>query len=82
MLYGRGAVDMKGGLACMLAAALEHLTPSAAPVARWRSSITGDEEGAAINGTVEDAGLDARARRAASTIAWLGEPTNPPASAT
>src|ERR1700733_2793039 len=25
MLYGRGAVDMKGGIACFVAAALDHL---------------------------------------------------------
>ena len=30
MLYGRGAVDMKGGIACFLAAALDYLAAAAA----------------------------------------------------
>jgi succinyl-diaminopimelate desuccinylase len=52
MLYGRGAVDMKGGIACMMAAALDHI---AANNGKLRGSIsfliTGDEEGIAVNGT-------------------------------
>jgi|SRR5579862_247180 len=51
-LYGRGAVDMKGGIACMVAAVLDHL---AANSGRAKGSIsfliTGDEEGIAVNGT-------------------------------
>jgi succinyl-diaminopimelate desuccinylase len=51
-LYGRGAVDMKGGIACALAAVLDHL---AARGGKPRGSIsfliTGDEEGIAVNGT-------------------------------
>ena len=53
MLFGRGAVDMKGGIACMIAAALDHL---AAHRGRPKGSIsfliTGDEEGIAVNGSV------------------------------
>jgi succinyl-diaminopimelate desuccinylase len=52
VLYGRGAVDMKGGIACAVAAVLQHL---AARGGKPRGSIsfliTGDEEGVAINGT-------------------------------
>ncbi len=52
LLYGRGAVDMKGGIACMMAAALDHL---AANGGKTKGSIsfliTGDEEGIAVNGT-------------------------------
>jgi succinyl-diaminopimelate desuccinylase len=52
MLYGRGAVDMKGGIACMMAAALDHL---AANGSKTKGSIsfliTGDEESVAVNGT-------------------------------
>ena len=52
-LFGRGAVDMKGGIACSVAAVLDHLA------AQWRQAakgsisflITGDEEGIAVNGT-------------------------------
>jgi succinyl-diaminopimelate desuccinylase len=51
-MYGRGAVDMKGGIACAIAAVLDHL---AAHGGRPRGSIsfliTGDEEGIAVNGT-------------------------------
>ena len=52
-LYGRGAVDMKGGLACALAAVLDHLNANAGKPAKGSISflITGDEEGIAVNGT-------------------------------
>jgi succinyl-diaminopimelate desuccinylase len=53
-LYGRGAVDMKGAVACMVAASLEHL---AARHGKTKGSIsfliTGDEEGIAVNGTIK-----------------------------
>ena len=49
-LFGRGAVDMKGGIAAFVAAASDFLQE---PVANASISllITGDEEGDAINGT-------------------------------
>jgi succinyl-diaminopimelate desuccinylase len=51
-LYGRGAVDMKGGIACAVAATLDHL---AARGGKAKGSIsfliTGDEESIAVNGT-------------------------------
>jgi succinyl-diaminopimelate desuccinylase len=55
MLYGRGAVDMKGGIACFLAAALEHLGAHGGKAKRGSISflITGDEEGVAVNGTLK-----------------------------
>src|SRR3954465_10358818 len=57
-LYGRGAVDMKGGIACSVAAVLEHL---AAHGGRPREDsdgsisflITGDEEDISVNGTIK-----------------------------
>jgi succinyl-diaminopimelate desuccinylase len=53
-LYGRGAVDMKGGIACFIAAALDHLAASGGKLKGSISFlITGDEEGVAINGTVK-----------------------------
>jgi succinyl-diaminopimelate desuccinylase len=53
-LYGRGAVDMKGGIACFVAAALEHLAAnSGQPKGSISLLITGDEEGVAVNGTVK-----------------------------
>jgi succinyl-diaminopimelate desuccinylase len=55
-LYGRGAVDMKGGIACALAAVLDHLAHNGGkPQKDGNGSIsfliTGDEEGIAVNGT-------------------------------
>jgi succinyl-diaminopimelate desuccinylase len=51
-LYGRGAVDMKGGIACALAAVLDHLGARGGKTNGSISFlITGDEEGIAVNGT-------------------------------
>src|ERR1700744_3443380 len=57
-LYGRGAVDMKGGIACSVAAVLQYLAEHGGkPQESGNGSnsvlITGDEEGVAINGTVK-----------------------------
>ena len=56
VLYGRGAVDMKGGIAAAVAAALDYLAANGGkPQKSGKSSIsfliTGDEESVAINGT-------------------------------
>jgi succinyl-diaminopimelate desuccinylase len=53
ILYGRGAVDMKGGIACFLAAVLDYLGAHGGKPKRGSISflITGDEEGIAVNGT-------------------------------
>jgi len=77
MLYGRGSADMKGGIACMLAATLAFLERRGSD---FRGSIafliTGDEEGPAVNGTVKL--LDwARDRGERFDHCVLGEPTNP-----
>jgi succinyl-diaminopimelate desuccinylase len=54
MLYGRGAVDMKGGIACAVAAVLDHLAAHGAkPKGSISFLITGDEEGIAVNGTIK-----------------------------
>lgn len=52
VLYGRGAVDMKGGIASFLAATLDYLR-SRGGLKHGSLSflITGDEEAVAINGT-------------------------------
>jgi succinyl-diaminopimelate desuccinylase len=54
MLYGRGAADMKGGIACFVAAALDYLKANGG-LRRGSLSflITGDEEAIAINGTAK-----------------------------
>jgi succinyl-diaminopimelate desuccinylase len=51
-LYGRGAVDMKGGIACAVAAVLDHLSANGGkPKGSISFLITGDEESIAVNGT-------------------------------
>ena len=53
-LYGRGAVDMKGGIACFVAAALDYLEAHGGkPKGSISLLITGDEESVAVNGTVK-----------------------------
>src|SRR5215211_1368149 len=52
-LFGRGAVDMKGGLACLVAAALDFLAQGSEPKGSMSFVITGDEEGPSINGTAK-----------------------------
>ncbi|MBV7258222.1 succinyl-diaminopimelate desuccinylase [Erythrobacter crassostreae] len=47
LLYGRGAVDMKGSIASMIAA-VEHVPQDAGTIS---FIITGDEEGPALHGT-------------------------------
>src|SRR6185437_12027595 len=54
LLYGRGAVDMKGGIACSVAAVLEYLAANGGqPKGSISFLITGDEEDVAVNGTIE-----------------------------
>jgi succinyl-diaminopimelate desuccinylase len=54
MLYGRGTVDMKGGIACSVAAVLQYLAASGGkPKGSISFLITGDEEDVAVNGTIK-----------------------------
>jgi succinyl-diaminopimelate desuccinylase len=75
-LYGRGAVDMKGGIACFVAAALDYLgAKGGAPKGSISLLITGDEESVAVNGTVKL--LKWAAERGESfDHCILGEPSN------
>ncbi|WP_424628327.1 succinyl-diaminopimelate desuccinylase [Bradyrhizobium sp. SYSU BS000235] len=53
-LYGRGAVDMKGGIACCVAAVLDYLAAHGGkPKGSISFLITGDEEDIAVNGTIK-----------------------------
>lgn len=54
ILYGRGAVDMKGGIAACVAAVLDYLSAQGGrPNGSISFLITGDEESVAVNGTVK-----------------------------
>jgi len=76
MLYGRGAVDMKGGIACFVAAVARHIEKHGAPKGSISFLITGDEEGPAVNGT--DKLLKWAAEKGERWDACVvGEPTNP-----
>lgn len=78
MMFGRGAVDMKGGIACFVAAVARYLDRHGAPRGSISFLITGDEEGPAINGTTKL--LDwAVSRGERWDAAVVGEPTNPQA---
>jgi succinyl-diaminopimelate desuccinylase len=75
-VYGRGAVDMKGGIAAMVAAVARHLEKAGPPRGAIAFLVTGDEEGPAINGTVKLLEW-AKRRGEAFDHCVLGEPTNP-----
>ena len=76
MIWGRGATDMKGGVAASIAASLAHIRAHGMEKGSIAFLITGDEEGPAVNGTVKL--LDwAQARGERFDHCILGEPTNP-----
>jgi succinyl-diaminopimelate desuccinylase len=71
LLYGRGAVDMKGSIACFVAA-LARLPEIPGTISLL---ITGDEEGAAVHGTV--ALMERMAERGVRPdLCLVGEPTS------
>ena len=78
ILYGRGACDMKAGVAASVASALNHLDRHGTPAGAIAFLITGDEEGPAVNGTVKLIEW-AKARGEVFSACVLGEPTNPKA---
>jgi succinyl-diaminopimelate desuccinylase len=76
LLYGRGASDMKGAIACFVVAALDYVKSRERELDGSISLIiTGDEEGPAINGTRKVlAWMKDQGERADHCI--VGEPTN------
>lgn len=76
-LFGRGAVDMKGGIGCMVAAVLDHLAANGGKPKKGSISflITGDEESIAVNGTPKLLAWTA-ARGEKFDHCILGEPSN------
>jgi succinyl-diaminopimelate desuccinylase len=74
-LFGRGAADMKGAIACFVAAVSRFLEQGP-PKGSISLLITGDEEGPAVDGTVKV--LDwLTARDEKLDLCLVGEPTNP-----
>lgn len=74
-LWGRGATDMKSGVAAFAAAAVDFVTETP-PDGAVILAITGDEEGDAIDGT--SALLDWMAQNGeAMSVCLVGEPTCP-----
>ena len=75
-LWGRGAADMKGAIACFAAATAQFRTERGADFGGSISLlITGDEEGISINGTKKVLDwLKSRGERLDACI--VGEPTN------
>ncbi|ARE84249.1 succinyl-diaminopimelate desuccinylase [Roseovarius mucosus] len=75
MIWGRGATDMKSGVAAFAAAAVDFVRDTP-PDGAVILAITGDEEGDAVDGTV--ALLDwMTAHGEAMTACLVGEPTCP-----
>ncbi len=76
-LWGRGAADMKGAIAAFVAATARAIDKGAVK-GSLSFLITGDEEGAAINGTRKV--LDwLRAKKISLDHCLVGEPSNPDA---
>ena len=76
MLWGRGAIDMKGAIACFTVAALDFIASRGGRLPGSISLlITGDEEGPSINGTVKVLDwMKARGERIDGCI--VGEPSS------
>lgn len=76
MIWGRGATDMKSGVAAFVAAAIDFVAHTPPDDGAIILTITGDEEGPAGDGTV--AILDWMAEQGeAMSVCLVGEPSNP-----
>lgn len=77
-VYGRGAVDMKGAIACFIAAVARLQKANTLKKGVISLLITGDEEGPSINGTMKVLDwLKADGEKLDACI--VGEPSNPAA---
>ncbi len=72
-LYARGTSDMKGSVACFVAAALEYGMPKTGSISLL---ITGDEEGPATDGTIKVLEW-MKENNHIPDVFLVGEPTNP-----
>jgi succinyl-diaminopimelate desuccinylase len=75
-IYGRGAVDMKGAIACFLAASLDFIKLNPVPNGAISFLITSDEEGAAKYGTTEMLKYLHQDTDKLIDLAIVGEPTS------
>ena len=75
LLYGRGAADMKGGVAAMVTAAERFIAAHPAHRGSIAFLLTSDEEGPAVNGTVK---VVEELKRREEQITWciVGEPSS------
>lgn len=74
-LWGRGATDMKSGVAAFAAAAVDFVRQTP-PDGAIILTITGDEEAAGVDGTIAILD-DMKARGEAMSVCLVGEPTCP-----
>lgn len=74
-LWGRGATDMKSGVAAFAAAAIDFVRQTP-PDGAIILTITGDEEAAGTDGTIAILD-DMKARGEAMSVCLVGEPTSP-----
>lgn len=75
-IYGRGAVDMKGAIACFLAASLDFIKLNSTPRGAISLLITSDEEGPAKYGTAEMLKYLHKDTDKLIDLAIVGEPTS------
>ena len=75
VLYGRGAADMKGAIACFVAA-VAQLLEKGQPAGSISLLITGDEEGRGLDGT-QAVLRHLAAKGEKLDVCLVGEPTNP-----
>ncbi len=75
-LWGRGAADMKGGIAAYVCAVAQQLETGWTPNGSLSFLITGDEEGPALNGTKKVLKAITEAGEIIDHCI-VGEPTNP-----
>ena len=74
-IYGRGASDMKGGIACFIAAVSEFLQKNQKFKGSISFIITGDEESIAINGTKKIVDY-LKKKKEKIDFCLVGEPSN------
>lgn len=74
-IYGRGTSDMKGGIACFIAAVSEFIRDKKKFKGSISFIITGDEEGVAINGTKKVVNY-LKKKKEKIDFCIIGEPSN------